>query len=391
MKNSIVLSALVALALTSPTQAAWQRLGGLKERPVDSASSAIENVEVVSSTGISEPANLLSEDVVLSSRISSGASNVVINLGRQVSIELVELVNDGVEGRVAISSSADNKTWQSLGQSIFSAADRTVTVKFSAVQGKYFKLDFDLSKAGTVRDLRMFGSDSDATLSESEQNFAGTGESRIVYIHPTPVRGDEMATKFNRFEFPESDEKYRTVIYDFGRPRTVAELGSVHSPRPVRMSAYLFESLPETEDWKGRKSFDPAVFDTMTPAAIVEDRLGVGYVKAKLKGSKTARYVALRWEPDFNPPAFSVSSVTVSSGGNGKSSAAGGGTSGNNGSGSGDVVGGPGGGGSVSTGGGSPFSFGAAGGFSGNPGLGTANQNSSAASRPRPRVSGGRR
>jgi hypothetical protein len=391
MKNSILLPALAALAFAGHSEAAWQRLGALKNRPVDSASVAVAGVTLQSSQGISQASAMLEEDPAASAKLGTGASSATINVGRQVSLEILELINDGIEGRVAVSGSTDAKDWQSLGQSVFSAADRTVMVKFSAAQGKYIKLDFDLTKGGTVRSLRAFGSDSDANLGESDVNMVGTGATRVIYVHPEPTRGDELGSKYNRFEFPESDEKFRTVIYDFGRARTVSELGSVHSPRPVRLSAYLFESLPETEDWKGRKAFDPSVFESMTPSAVVEDRQGVGFAKAKLSKASTARYIALRWEPDFNPPAFVIGNVLVRSGGSGQCESLGGGgggsgagsgsSSSSSNSGSGNIVAGPGAGVIAAS---SPFGFGAAGGFGGT-GVNNGNGNDDDDDRRRPR------
>jgi hypothetical protein len=396
MKNITLLSAFAALAIAGQSNAAWQRLGALQNRPVDSASTAVSGVSLQTSQGIGQAANMLAEDPAAAAKLSTGSSSATVDLGRQIMVEFIEIINDGIEGRVAVSGSADAKSWQSLGQSVFSSADRTIAVKFSAAQGKYIKLDFDLTKGGTVRSLRAFGSDSDANLGESDINMVGTGSTRLIYVHPEPSRASELGSKYNRFEFPESDEKYRTVIYDFGRSRTVAELGSVHSPRPVRLSAFLFESLPETEDWKGRKAFDPSVFDSMTPVATVEDRQGVGYIKAKLSKATTARYIALRWEPDFNPPAFTIGNVVVSSGGSGQceqiAAGGGGGAGSGSGSGGGDIVAGPGAGAIAAS---SPFGFGAAGGFGGLNTSNNNNGNNNNDNRPRrprrPRVSRGRR
>ncbi len=199
------------------------------------------------------------------------------------------------------------------------AADRSITLKFAGAQSRYVKLQWDLSKGGSVRKLDIFGqrSDRDYKFSESTPGSTvnvsgGVGGSRVIYIHPSPVHGDEVGTKYGHFEFPESPEKFRTVIYDLGAERTLTEVGSVHSPRPVRFMAYAFEhELPETTDWRGRRSFDPAVFDSMKPVASLDDTRGVGYVRAKLTQSVKARYVALRWEPDYNPPAFVVGHTSI--------------------------------------------------------------------------------
>lgn len=90
----------------------------------------------------------------------------------------------------------------------------------------------------------------------------------MIYIHPSPMRDSditEIGRAQSKFDFPESNEKYRTIIYDLGTPRMLSEFGSVHSPRPVRLEVYAFDQLPDKEDWRGRTSFDPKVFESSTP------------------------------------------------------------------------------------------------------------------------------
>ncbi len=322
MKSVLTTILLANAALAVPASAAWQRVGSLDKRPVDTASSSVPGSKIVSSQGVAQPENLLSDDVAVSSKLSAGASEIVLDTSRQVVVESALFVNEGAEGRASVASSMDKRSWTPLGQSVFTSADRSITMKFAGSQAKYVKVQWDLSKGGSIKSLNVFGSDNDYDFKVTEAapnepttsvNIAGgIGGARVVYINPNPVRGDEIGTKYGRFEFPESPDKYRTVIYDFGQARTVSEIGSVHSPRPVRFSAYAFEKeLPEKEDWRGRKSFDPTVFDSMKPIAQAEDARGVGYVKAKPSPSVRARYVALRWEPDFNPPSFVVEGVTI--------------------------------------------------------------------------------
>ncbi len=305
------------------SHAAWQRLGGLDKRPVNVADASIEGTKVSSSSGIGQPENLLAFNPASSSKLPAGTSHAVISLNRQVVSNYVTFVVDGAEGRVSVSSSGDQQAWAPLSQAVFTAADRSVTMRFAGAQAKYVRLEFDLSKAGTVRSLGIYGTDTDYDYKVRESkdspgpmNVGGAlGGSRVIYVNPSPEGGDELAEKYNKFEFPESGDKFRTVIYDLGQPRTLTEIGSVHSPRPVRLTAYTFETLPEKEDWRHRLSFDPSVFESMKPVATVDDTRGLGYIKAKLAKSVRARYIALRWEPDFNPPGFSVSSVSVGASG----------------------------------------------------------------------------
>jgi len=323
MKFTLLAVIIGSILAVPSSQAAWQRLGGLDKRPVNDADASISGTGIAVSTGIGQPENLLRSDSASGSKLPIGASEVVINLGRQVVSNYVTFMNDGAEGRISVSSSVDQRSWTSLSRDVFTGADRMITLRFAGAQGKYVKLEFDLGKAGTIRGLGIYGNDTDYDFKVRETNASpgpmnvagGLGGSRVIYIHPAPVGGDELAERYNKFVFPESADRFRTVIYDLGQPRTLTEIGSVHSARPVRVFAYTFETLPEKEDWRHRRSFDPAVFDSMKPVATAEDSLGVGYVKAKLSKSVRARYIALRWEPDFNPPGFLVGSVSIGASG----------------------------------------------------------------------------
>lgn len=325
MKKTLLTAISIALAVPV-SQAAWQRLGGLEKRPIDTASTSLPGVRIASSNGLAQPENLISDDLNSRSTAGAGVSDVVVNLGRQLATDITTFLNDGAEGSVTVSASADQRAWAVLAKSVFTSADTSVLMKYAGAQTKYLRLEFNLSKGGSIKQLAVYGSDTDQDFKVKEAapgepsvslNLAGgLGGSRVIYIHPSPARGDEVATNFGRFEFPESDEKYRTVVYDLGQPRTLTEVGSVHSPRPVRFQAYAFEKeLPEKEDWRGRLSFDLTVFDSIAPIATVEDAQGLGYIKAKLAKSVRARYVALRWEPDFNPPSFVVSAANVTASG----------------------------------------------------------------------------
>lgn len=395
MKPASALQLFLILASLSSAQAAWQKLPPVEKRAVQIATSAVKGTKLVSSKGMGNPDALLADDPAAAVTISSGASEAVLNLGVQRLIESASIVNDNASGRVVISGSSDLKNWSPAGQAVFGAADRQVSVSFAGSQLKYLKVRFELTKGGTIRSFQLFGGDTDQDF-KAEQNpsgqggtklnlAGGIGGSRVVYVHPSPMKSGDL-TEINRaqskFDFPESDEKYRTIIYDLGTPRILSEFGSVHSPRPVRFEVFTFDQLPEKEDWRGRMSFDPKAFDSAKPVASKEDTQGVGYIKVKTQKPVKARFVALRWEPDFNPPAFSVSGVNVTGSGFNvnNSGGSGGGTGGGGGGGNGNGTDGsagpnnPGGG----SGGGSPFGYGT-GGYAGGGGSlpnGNSNENS---------------
>lgn len=314
MKNAL-LSAVVVAMLSSLAAAAWQRNSVSGQRATELALGSVEGVKIESSQNIGRASALISDRVSEEAALPTGRSEAVINLGRQSIIERVSMYNGGGEGRVAVSASTDNNSWVPLGQTVFSPADASVVVPFASIQGKYVKVEFELSRQGGLRKFEIFGSlvtgSKDKMKGKVSNMASSVSGARVIYVNPTPSSGGDEAVRYGSFAFPESDDKYRTVIYDLGRPKVLNEFGSVHSPRPVRFEVFAFSELPEKEDWKGRRSFDPSILDQTDPVASAEDKEGRGYVKCKPSKAVTAQFVALRWEPDYNPPAFQVIGVNI--------------------------------------------------------------------------------
>lgn len=322
MKPASTLALLASLLAVSSVQAKWSRVPIIKEKPVDIAvAGGHSSASLDSSSGFGQVDALLTDDITKAATVSAGQSFAVINLGKPVLISQSSFTNDGIEGKAVLSASADKSGWAVLEEKVFSAADRTVEFKFAGMQAKFIKLEFALSKGGMLRNLSFFGAQTDKgyALKQSADGkggkpmnlIGGLGGARVIYAAPRPANGMDTAVTYNKFSFPESDEKYRTIIYDFGQLRILNEFASVHSPRPVRFEVFAFDSLPEKEDWRGRLAFDPTEFSSASPVAVAEDTQGLGTLKAKPAKAVKTRYLALRWEPDFNPPDFGVSGVNA--------------------------------------------------------------------------------
>jgi hypothetical protein len=264
---------------------------------------------------------ILTDDITAAANVSAGKSFVIINLGKPVLISQSSFANDGIEGRATLSASADKSGWAVLEEKVFSAADRTVEFKFAGMQAKFVKLELALSKGGMIRNLSFFGGQTDRGYAVKQSKdgkggkpmdlISGLGGARVIYAAPRPANGLDTAVQYNKFSFPESDEKYRTVIYDFGQLRILNEFASVHSPRPVRFEVFAFDNLPEKEDWRGRLAFDPTEFNAKSPVAVAEDTRGLGSLKAVPQKPVKTRYLALRWEPEFNPPYFQATGSSM--------------------------------------------------------------------------------
>lgn len=333
MKKAPLYVLLLSVGLITAAAAKWSRLPGVDKKLVN-MSTTLAGSSVSQSQGIPDASGLVQGDPIRAIKIAAGKSDAVIKFAEQAVVETVSFVSDGLEGKVAASVSTDAKAWSQLASAVFSPADRVVKIDAGAAQGRYLRLQFELVRGGSIRNFQVLGSDNDSnyTVKESEDgsgskvNFAGgIGGGRLIYISPESYSSASDAVSTGSIEFPESDEKYRTAVYDLGQVRSLEEFGSVHSPRPVRLAVYTFEVLPEKEDWRGRLAFDPTVFDTLEPVASGEDASGQGFVTIKTKSKVKSRYIALRWEPDFNPPSFDVSGVNLGGGGYNVSRSGGGG------------------------------------------------------------------
>jgi hypothetical protein len=321
MKKAPIYVLLASACLLTISVAKWSRVPGVDNRPVN-MSLATSGTSVVSSSGINPSSGLTVGDPLRAINVAAGKTEAILKFSIQSYVEKASFVSDGLEGKVSASMSSDGKAWNSAASTVFSPADRNVALSLGRAQGRYLRLEFELVRGGTIRSFQAFGAytESDFKLTESPDNdgppvnlASGLGGGRLIYINPESYGDRNDAMLYNQIEFPESDEKYRTAVYDLGQVRSLSEFGSVHSPRPVRLSVYAFESLPEKEDWRGRLAFDSTIFDTAEPVASGEETSGSGSIKVKPKSVVKARYVALRWEPDFNPPAFSASPVISSS------------------------------------------------------------------------------
>jgi len=309
---------LTTCLLALPAVAKWNRMPSLDKKPTP-INTVFSGTTLLESSRIGQAGFLVLADPLKPVTLVAGKSNATLRLAKQSVIQDISFVSDGLEGKVVVSLSVDGKAWNEVDSDVFQPSDRFVKMNAGAAQGRYLKLEFDLIRGGVLRSFQVHGTDTDANYTVNQNvdngaivNFAtGIGGGRLLYLSPESFgdRGD--AVRMGRLEFPESDEKYRTAVYDFGQVRTLNEFGSVHSQRPVRVTVYAFDELPEKEDWRGRLAFDPSVFDTAEPVASVEDTKGTGTVTFKTKTAVKARYVAMRWEPDFNPPSFVVGGTSI--------------------------------------------------------------------------------
>lgn len=306
MKTASIALILATAGLVGDAAAAsWPRLPSAGSQPVDLANSAIPGTVVSSSQGIGNASALLSADPVDGTNVPVGASEVVIRLAKQYTINTARFLSDGVAGKVTVSGSVDGNQWTGLGQMEITSSDRLIPVSFAGAQVKFVKLSIQASQNGVVRSLALYGSAkaSDFHLKFSESSNAsglnladGVGGARVIYAYPTPTNAGEKEAATNVFHFPASGEKYRTVIYDLSAPRKLKQFTATYTATPVRLEVFAFNQLDEKKDWRGKLAFDTALLDASTPVAVGQDARGLGNIKLTPSKPVQARYLALRFE-----------------------------------------------------------------------------------------------
>lgn len=301
-----LLAALGIFSTVSTASAAWVRLPGDPVRPVNLANDRIPDTTVSSSKGIGQASNLITEDPTLFAQIPAGNSSATIRLHNQQSVNLIALSNGGVSGVVNVSASSDNENWTPLSQIALSANEAAVSARFSPIQVRYLRFDFNASNGGAINNISIIGAAKAGPASKkasksddkSQGNLAcAIGGARPIYVNPTPVNLGSMEFDVNILRFPQSKQNAQTVIYDLGNPQPLNDIAIAYDLRPTRTDLYAFDQLPEKKDWRGKLTLDPSFLDSATPIAVGIDSKGIGRIKVKPKAPLQTKYVVIRVQP----------------------------------------------------------------------------------------------
>jgi hypothetical protein len=307
MKSAFHPTLLAMVCMLGTSSAAWQRLPSA-DSPINLADQSILGAKIQSSASIGNSSALLNEGGLEASKVPAGASHVVITLGAQEVVEDVSFINEGVSGSVTVSCSTDMNQWVSLAQAGFDAGERLVSLRFAGAQAKYVKLTFNASNGSSIRSLSISGPSKVSDYKAVQVKEKGTevdlasanSGAKPIYMFPTPTNvGDDEGAR-QTFKFPKTTERFRTVVYDLGNTRVIKKFSAAYSRVPTRLEVFAFESLPEKKDWRGKLTLDPAIFDSAPIVASGEDAAGKGIMQLSPKQPVRARYVALRFEPNFD-------------------------------------------------------------------------------------------
>lgn len=327
---------LIMVGVLGTAQGAWNRLPTPEAQPVNLASGTLFDTALESaSREVENPVALVGDDIVATMGVPRGRSEIVLKLARQMVVNRVAFANLDCAGALIVTGSQNGRDWMNLGRVVINASEPLVAAPFAPTQVKYVKLSFDSPKGGRIRAFNLHGTVMDRnfvqkpaspkqrpeTAKESviAESAAGAtvnlanGFGRVIYANPTPRASSTEDAGGSNIEFPETTtEKHRTVVYDLGNTRAVREFEATYTPQRMRMEVFVFRQLPEVKDWRGQLSLDPAVLEEKKPLAVAKDPKGVGHMRVDLGYFATARFVALRFEPDYDHSVVSAPAASAS-------------------------------------------------------------------------------
>ncbi len=305
--NSLTLQPSQSAEVTRMTGSGYRQLNYLEAGPLTAKTRCVH--ETLGSLDLpgGEPLSL-----------PPGRCLVRIELSRPAAIRGLSLSADGLTGTLSARFSLAANLEGATTKHLLASGDSLLQIDAQGTWARFIEVVMEASSTSHWHHLDVWAPERTAIIDGSHCEglkpttkvranwmHAGGG-AKLTYLHPCPAT---PPLRPSQIAFPESSDRERVAIYDFGSTRPVDQITSVHSKRPVAMRAYLLDSLPEKQDWRGRAKIETSDLAALRPAAAQVDEKGSGHLTLNLPSATKARYLAVVWVPDFNPPAFEVSNL----------------------------------------------------------------------------------
>ncbi len=322
MKSAIYLQLCVGLGVCIHAKALELTRFLSHEAMPASVEQASMGTLITSSSGIQNPAALISRAGVNPAVVSEGRGVVTLKLARQMHVRQLTFLNDGAAGKLVVTASADNQTWVPMADAAFTSADDVVDLTAGSAFSKYLRLSFELSKPGSIAGLKVVGEDFDADYQVSQDsagqlqdfNFAsGIGGARLIYASPSIAGKGAGSWKQGVLRFDAAKAAEFVAVYDLGQKRRLEKFGCSHGAGLTAMSVYALGSISEKENWRGRLAFDTQELAQLKPLLTVETAKETrGTQVLESKQAVEARYIALKWTVAPGLASFPVYGTLIS-------------------------------------------------------------------------------
>ena len=272
---------------------------------------------------------LLSGDPKAGCSLSSGTHSVLISLARIEHINSCGFINVDAKGTVMIATAIANldpasPQWRDAGKTDLS--NGALTAKIGPTDAKYVRLTFDLTEAGRVSDLGVYGMPGVADFTTPRPRRAIEGEiaqasynltdlhtkARVLYVssgvdtrRSNRMIDDQPSTTYS---FAASDNAPAAII-DLGREMTLRRISVLSSPGAGTANFYVLDVLPvSTSNIPDTLRLDERMLAGMKSVGSASDD-GTG--RAAVDFSETSgRYVLVKWSLG-TPSIFSVAEIAA--------------------------------------------------------------------------------
>jgi hypothetical protein len=291
------------------------------------------NGRIVSVTNKDSGANaLLLDDDTLSYPLPEGDTTFLLSFPRTAALDRFTFVNENASaaGEMKISVSnyrlpAQSSKWNEVSSGTSFTGKRLFDLSLLGTEGRFVKLSFHVTKAGSIAGLGLYGGQSLQKFAARQRgvirvtnsaatrrledmlnfNFANLyARARIVFVssgmeeQARRMIDDNVVTAFR---FAPADPS-PTVIVQLADHEQLHRVSAVYKMEKGRLDVFLLQNLKT----------NPGDLTGGTPTASVTDTDGDGKAAVNFD-PHGARYVALRWTPAeaTAPHAFEVAEVSA--------------------------------------------------------------------------------
>jgi hypothetical protein len=286
-------------------------------------------VEVTPKADSAQNAALLSEDPKVAYSLSPGTRSVLISLAKIERVSSCGFVNADAKGSVAIATAIANldpasPQWRDAGK--VDLSNGALTTKIGPTEAKYVRLTFDVTGAGRLSELGVYGIPGVADFTTPRPRRVIEGEiaqasynltdlhtkARVLYVSSgvdtrwsNRMIDNQPSTVYS---FAASDNAPAAII-DFGREMTLRRISVLSSPGAGTANFYVLDALPvSTANTPDTLRLDEGMLAGMKLVGSANDD-GTG--RAAVDFPETSgRYVLVKWSLGA-PSAFSVAEIAA--------------------------------------------------------------------------------
>lgn len=259
---------------------------------------------------------LLLDDDTLNYPLPEGDTTFIVSFPRTSVLDRFTFVNENAaaagELKIAVSNyrlPAQSPKWNEVNESGSFSGKRLIDLSLAGSEGRYVKLSFHVTRAGTIAALGLYGGQSLQKFAARQRgvirvtnsaatrrledmlnfNFANLyARARVVFVSSGMEESarrmidDDVITAF---QFAPGDP-HPTVIVELADHERLHRVSAVYKMAKGRLDVFLLKDL----------GTNPGDFSGVTPIASVSDTAADGKAAVDFD-PHGARYVALRWTP----------------------------------------------------------------------------------------------